>query len=89
MSRKNQLGDSSRRATRQRNHPIDEDQDLIPNCRKRVKGHSLSEQNDYEKIPEIPVAKLTIEDMKSDPIALLAKLEQQYVEYGAVKLSCC
>lgn len=40
----------------------------------------------YEMIPSIPEIKLTVNDMKKDPMNLILELQARYSEFGAVKL---
>lgn len=49
----------------------------------------IKSKNPYEKIPEIPLIQLTKADMMKDPIELIAKLQQKYKEFGAVKIRAC
>ncbi len=48
-----------------------------------------SEKNLYEKIKEIPEIRLTKEQMTSDPVELMTKLQHKYKEFGAVKIIAC
>lgn len=56
-------------------------------CRKKTQANSENMLNRYEMIPEIPHVNLTIEQMNSDPITLLAQLEEKYSNFGAIRLT--
>lgn len=40
----------------------------------------------YSKIPSIPEVQLSLADMEGDPVELLMRLEEEFKEYGGVKL---
>lgn len=57
--------------------------EVTPNTVKKIKNkekcHHEETSNPYEKIRQIPEYILTKDEMKGDPTALIAKLQEKYI----------